>query len=303
VLKKTGCALIGQTDEIAPADRRLYAIRDVTATVESIPLICASILSKKIAEGIGALVLDVKVGSGAFMTSRDDARQLAAWLVDLARRNGLRARALLTNMEAPLGLAVGNANEVAEAIATLEGRGPADVTELSLVLAARMVELSGIESTAEGALARARRALASGEAREKFRAIVEAQGGDARVIDDPGRLPRPAVTSIVAAPRSGTMAALDAGLVGRAAVALGAGRDRAEDAVDPAAGIDVLAPVGAHVRPGDPVLRLMGATAARIDAARALLEGAVRIADEAPVPAPLVLEEVGDGAPNGAPGL
>src|SRR5687767_686118 len=161
-LRRTGCALIGQTDEIAPADRRLYALRDVTGTVESIPLICASILSKKIAEGIGALVLDVKVGRGAFMKTRDDARELGQWLCGIASRNGVRTEALLTPMDAPLGRAVGNANEVIESIETLKGRGPKDLEALSVRLAARMLVLAGLADGTAQAEARVREAIASG---------------------------------------------------------------------------------------------------------------------------------------------
>jgi pyrimidine-nucleoside phosphorylase len=298
VLRRTGCVLMGQTAEIAPADRKLYALRDVTATVESVPLICASILSKKIAEGIGALVLDVKVGSGAFMKTPDEARRLASWLVAIARRNGLRAEALLTAMDVPLGRAVGNANEVVESVETLKGRGPRDVEDLSVRLAARMLVLSGLApGEAEGA-GRVRQALAAGAGLEKLRAIIEAQGGDARVVDDYGRLPQPAATATVPASGDGVVAAIDAGLVGRAAVALGAGRDRAEAMVDPAAGIDILAPVGALVAAGEPVFRLRAASEGRLDSARELLQNAVRLDRSAPAAAPLVLDVIAaDGPP------
>ena len=227
-LRKTGCAMIGQTDAIAPADRKLYALRDVTATVESIPLICGSILSKKIAEGIGALVLDVKVGIGAFMKTEDDARQLATWLAGIAERNGVRTEAMLTSMDMPLGRAVGNANEVIESIETLKGRGPRDVTELSVRLATRMLVLSGGAAGEAEADARVRQALASGAALEKFRDIIAAQGGDPKVVDDYARLPAAAHREDWRAPRDGIVAWLDAELIGRAAVALGAGRDRAD---------------------------------------------------------------------------
>ena len=290
VLHQTGCALIGQTDEIAPADRKLYALRDVTGTVESIPLICASILSKKIAEGIGALVLDVKVGRGAFMKTRDEARQLATWLAGIAERNGVRTEALLTTMDAPLGRAVGNGNEVVESIETLKGRGPADVEALSVQLAARMLVLAGVVGDADEADRKVRAALASGAGLERFRAIVEAQGGDPRVIDDYGRMPQPKATATVGAPATGFVTRLDAELVGRAAVALGAGRDRAEAAVDPAAGIQIAAVVGTPVTAGDPVFHLACTEAARLDAARLLLEEAMSVGQSAPPPHPLVLE-------------
>jgi pyrimidine-nucleoside phosphorylase len=292
VLGKTGCALIGQTDEIAPADRKLYALRDVTGTVESIPLICASILSKKIAEGIGALVMDVKVGRGAFMKTRDDARQLATWLAGIAERNGVRTEAVITAMDAPLGRAVGNANEVVESIETLKGRGPADVASLSTLLAARMLVLAGVASGADDAARRVEQALTSGAGLEKFRAIIEAQGGDPRVIDDYSRLPQPRATDTVTATRGGIVTAIDAEIVGRAAVALGAGRDRAEADVDPAAGIDILAPVGSRIEHGAPIFKLAASDPSRFGAAHALLAGALETGETAPVPQPLVIETV-----------
>jgi pyrimidine-nucleoside phosphorylase len=292
-LRKTGCALIGQTDAIAPADRKLYALRDVTGTVESIPLICGSILSKKIAEGIGALVLDVKVGRGAFMKTEADARQLATWLAGIAERNGVRTEAMLTAMDMPLGRAVGNANEVVESIETLKGRGPRDLTELSVRLAARMLVLSGRATDGADADAQVRRALASGAGLEKFRDIIAAQGGDSKVVDDYGRLPAAAHREEWRAPRAGVVSRLDAELIGRAAVALGAGRDRAEADVDPAAGIDIAAPPGTRVRAGEPVLVLACAEVARARAARALLDEAVVIGDEAPADRPLVIDTIG----------
>ncbi len=293
VLRRTGCALVGQTDEIAPADRRLYALRDVTATVESVPLICASILSKKIAEGIGALVLDVKVGRGAFMKTPAHARELATWLSGIARRHGIRTEALMTPMDAPLGRAVGNASEVVEAIETLKGRGPADVETLSRRLAARMLVLADVATGADDAERRVERALRSGAGLERFRAIIEAQGGDPRVIDDYARLPQPRAFDVVRAPRGGLVTGLDAERVGQAAVALGAGRDRADAAVDPAAGIDVLVAVGAAVEAGEPVFRMASGDPARLEAARLLLAAAVETGDAAPAPRPLVLEVVG----------
>ena len=289
-LRRTGCALIGQTAEIAPADRRMYSLRDVTGTVESIPLICASILSKKLAEGIGALVLDVKVGRGAFMKTIDDARQLAEWLSGIAERNGVRTQALLTPMDTPLGRAVGNANEVIESIETLKGEGPEDLQQLSLTLAARMLVLSGRAADDGDAEEQVRRALASGAGLEKFRQIIEEQGGDPRVVDDYNRLPAPSTREVWRAPRSGVVARLDAELIGRAAVVLGAGRDRVDAEVDPSAGIDITAPVGTRVAAGDPMMTLLTRQASRIDAARRLLEQAVAIGPMAPLPGPIVIE-------------
>jgi pyrimidine-nucleoside phosphorylase len=287
-LRRTGCALISPTREVAPADKRLYALRDVTGTVESIPLICASILSKKIAEGIGALVMDVKVGSGAFMKNPADARDLARWLVGIADRNGVRTEALLTAMDAPLGRAVGNACEVIESIETLKGRGPADLEFLSVRLAARMLVLADIAADDAEAERRVRQALSSGKGVEKFREIIAQQGGDPLVIDDYSLLPRAASRADLRAPRSGYVSTLDAEAIGRAAVSLGAGRDRVDSVIDPAVGLEVVAPVGTPVSAGDVVLVVSYNTPAQLDAARALAQGAIAIAESPPVAAPLV---------------
>jgi pyrimidine-nucleoside phosphorylase len=291
-LRHNGCVLIGQTGEIAPADRRLYALRDVTATVESLPLICASILSKKIAEGIGALVLDVKVGRGAFLKSDDEARELASWLVRIAARQGVRARALLTRMDAPLGRAVGNANEVIEAIETLKGRGPKETESLSVRLAGEMLVLAGVAGDHAAAEARIRQALDRGDGVEKLRDIIGAQGGDSRVIDDFTRLPRPRLERPWRASRSGVVARLDAELIGRAAVVLGAGRDRVEASIDPAAGVTVVAAVGDRVTAGEPILLLAGNDDARMRAADALIAEAIEIGDDEPLARPLVLDVI-----------
>ena len=292
VLATTGCVLMGQTDEIAPADRRLYAIRDVTGTVESVPLIAASILSKKVAAGIAALVLDVKVGRGAFMKTVEEARTLAGWLVSLAGRHDVRAEAILTSMDAPLGRSVGNANEVAEAVTTLKGQGPGDVTALSVEIAARMLVLAGLVRQLADARARVSRALESGAGLEKFRDVIAAQGGDPAVVDDPRRLPRAAASQDWIAPRRGVVARLAAGRIGLGAVALGAGRHRVEDRVDPAAGLDVLRSIGDEVASGEPVLRLFAADHGRIAAAIDILDGAIVIGDDRPAAPPLLLETV-----------
>jgi pyrimidine-nucleoside phosphorylase len=295
VLRQTGCVLIGQTDRIAPADRRLYALRDVTGTVESIPLICASILSKKIAEGIGALVLDVKCGRGAFMKTLADARTLASWLTGIAEASGVRTEAVITSMDAPLGRAVGNANEVIEAIETLKGRGPADLERLSVHLAARMLVLAGLASDDQDAEPLVRRALSSGAGLEKFRAIIAAQGGDPGVVDDYGRLPQARHREPVPALRDGFVVGLDAERVGRAAVALGAGRDRVDGEVDHGVGIDVIATVGAPVRRGDPVLFLECDDVTRRHAALAIVAGAIEIGDDAMPATELLIETVTAG--------
>jgi pyrimidine-nucleoside phosphorylase len=292
VLRKTRCVLIGQTDDIAPADKKLYALRDVTGTVESIPLICASILSKKIAEGIGALVLDVKVGRGAFMKTRADARALARWLVDIAQQNNVRTEALLTAMDAPLGVAVGNANEVIEAIETLKGRGPTDLEVLSVRLAARMLVLSGVEPDDMKAEGRIRGAIASGAGLEVFRQTIEAQGGDPRVIDDYNLLPRAKDESPWCAPHGGYVARIDAEAVGRAAVVLGAGRDRAEAGVNHGVGIEVVAPVGTEIKAGAPILLIRCDDPALVAAAERVLEGAIAVSDEPPPLSGLILETI-----------
>ncbi|HEX5475974.1 MAG TPA: thymidine phosphorylase [Vicinamibacterales bacterium] len=291
-IRTVGCALIGQTAEIAPADRKLYALRDVTATVESIPLISASIMSKKIAEGIGGLVLDVKSGSGAFMKTEADARRLAESLVAIGEAAGVRTEALLTRMDAPLGRAVGNALEIVECVETLKGRGPADVETLSLELAARMLVAGGVESDAARAGARVREALTSGAGLEKLREIVANQGGDARVLDDYGRLPSAPDRDHLSAARDGIVTAVEAEAVGRAAVLLGAGRDRLDATVDPAVGLVLLAPPGTRVRTGDPILEIHHRGGRGLEAARQLLGPAVTIGEAPPPARPLVIDRI-----------
>jgi pyrimidine-nucleoside phosphorylase len=287
------CALIGQTDDVAPADRTLYALRDVTATVESLPLICASILSKKIAEGIDALVLDVKTGSGAFMTREEDARALADALVGLAERSGLRVAALITQMDVPLGRTIGNALEVRECVDVLRGGGPADLVELSVELAALMVWLGQARASLDEARAAVRGALADRSGLATFRAIVERQGGDVAMIDDPTTLPRAPIVETFASTRDGFVARYDAGLLGRAAVQLGAGRARAEDAVDPAVGFELLAVPGDRVHAGDPLIAIHARAADDVAAVRPMIEQALTIADAPPAPRPLILDRLG----------
>ena len=291
-LERTGCAMLGQTREIAPADKKLYALRDVTSTVESIPLITASIMSKKIAEGIGALVLDVKTGRGAFMKTLEDSRKLARSLVDTGNRSGVRTEALITAMDAPLGRAVGNALAVIECVETLKGRGPKDLEELSVLLAARMVLFAGLAPTLEEATGQVRRALESGAGVEKWREIVAHQGGDARTVDDYSLLPSVSSRHMVTADRAGFLRVLDAELVGRTTVALGAGRAKVDDPVDPAVGAIVHAHPGAQLSKGDPILELHYRKQADLDAALALLARAVEIGDTAPERVALVLEEI-----------
>ncbi len=290
-LAATGCVLIRQTAEVAPADRRMYALRDATGTVASIPLIAASILSKKVTEGIGGLVLDVKVGSGGFMENLDDARELSRWLVGIAERSGLRTQALLTRMDTPLGRRIGNATEVREAIHTLKGDGPKDLEDLSVTLAARMVVLAGLADE-DGAEPRVRDALGSGRGLEKFRQVIAGQGGDPRVIDDPSLLAVADRESLVMSPRTGVITRIDAGRVGRAAVVLGAGRDRVDAVVDPGVGIDLLANEGDTVSRGEPLIRVFYRDSGRLEAALEHLRVAIEVGDTAPAPRPLVLETI-----------
>lgn len=293
ILRDLGLVLIGATHDIAPADRILYALRDVTATVESIPLITASILSKKIAEGIDGLVLDVKCGHGAFMKQLDDSLALARSLASTGQANGVRTRALITSMEAPLGLAVGNALEVQEAIDTLKGRGPEDVEELSVILAAEMVALGGLAKSRVEAEEKVRAALRSGEGLEKFRLLIERQGGDPRVIDDPGRLPQARQQALIRSPRSGYVESIAAETVGRATMVLGAGRSRVDDRIDPAVGAVLLAKPGQQIRAGDPLAKIFANVEVRMEQAWELFEEAWTIGEEPPTPHTLVLETVG----------
>ena len=291
-ISSVGCALIGQTSEIAPADRKLYALRDVTGTVESIPLICASIMSKKIAEGIGGLVLDVKTGSGAFMKTAEASRALAESLVAIGRAHGVRTEALVTAMDAPLGRAVGNANEVVESIETLKGRGPRDLEDLSVLLAARMLVVAGVAPDEGDASARIRRAIASGSGVAKLAQIIENQGGDPRVVEDYTRLPSAPDRVLVGAPAEGYVSTLEAEPIGRAAVALGAGRNRLDDAVDHGVGIMVIAPPGTAVRAGDPVLEVAHRAGRGLETALDLLQGAIGVAERPPAATVLVRDRI-----------
>ena len=291
-LARVGCAMIGQTAQIAPADKKLYALRDVTGTVESIPLISASIMSKKIAEGIDALVLDVKTGSGAFMKTEADSRKPAESLVAIGNASGVKTEAIITAMDAPLGRAVGNALEVVECIDVLKGGGPADLVDVSVELTARMLVLGKVARDRGEAEQKVRGAIRSGAGLDRFRQIVEAQGGDPKVVDDDARLPHVSDRHVVGADRAGFVSRLDAELIGRASVALGAGRDRVEDPVDPAVGIMVLAKPGDAVRAGDPILELHYRDRARLDTATRLASQAVTIGDQRPAATRLIVDEV-----------
>ena len=291
VLASAGCVICAAGPGLAPADRRLYALRDVTGTVESIPLIASSIMSKKIAEGTSALVLDVKVGTGAFMTSREQARQLARTMVALGEEHQVRTAALLTRMDTPLGRAVGNAVEVAESVQALQGHGPADLMEVTLALATRMLALAGLHADPDDPdgpddpddpddpRADPAAAIADGRALAAYRAMVRAQGGD-----PDARLPQAAHTKLLPAPASGWLTRLDALAVGTAAWRLGAGRARKEDAVSAAAGIICLAKPGERVQAGQPVLELRADEPERFGPALAALDGALAVSEQGPPP-------------------
>ena len=288
MLVEVGATIVGQTSSLAPADKKLYALRDVTATVPSIPLIAASVMSKKLAESSQALVLDVKCGHGAFMTSEADARELGRLMVAIGTHAGMRTEAFITDMDAPLGRAVGNSVEIIECIEILKGRGPDDIVSLVVKLASRLLVLSGQYTDAEAEPA-VRRALASGEALEKLRAIITWQGGDVGVIDDYGRLPGAAHRHAVVASGDGFLSKLRAGLVGRASMALGAGRRRIEDRVDHGAGVLIAKKPGQKVRAGETILELLYNDERGLCEAVELAQAAIQIAVEPPALRPLVL--------------
>ena len=279
VLKACGCAMIGQTSEIAPADRKLYALRDVTATVESPYLICASIMSKKLAEGIDALVLDVKTGSGAFMKKEEDAVFLAELMVETGERMGKSVVALITNMDQPLGTHVGNALEVVEVIDVLHGRGPHDLRELCLELAGWMFYLGGTTDTVGQGKVNAERLIASGAALEKFRQMVALQGGDVRTLDDSNKLSHAKYMCDVTSSEDGYIAAMDCEAVGTACVVLGGGREKKEDPVDPAVGIVLHHKVGDRVAIGQPLCTVHSNSETRTLVATKLLRESYQLAD------------------------
>jgi pyrimidine-nucleoside phosphorylase len=282
VLATCGCCMIGQTAEIAPADRKLYALRDVTGTVESPYLICASIMSKKLAEGIDALVLDVKTGSGAFMKSEEDAAFLAELMVETGERMGKQVVALITDMDQPLGNMIGNALEVVEVVEVLRGEGPEDLRQLCLELAGWMLHLGGVSVTVADGRQQSERLIASGAALDKFRQMVELQGGDPRAIDDPKRLPQAEHSMTFASPKSGYVATLQCEQIGTACVILGGGRERKEDSVDPAVGIVLHKKVGDAVSAGEPLATIHYNAEARAARAKQLIEESYQIADAPP---------------------
>ncbi|MCL6452142.1 MAG: pyrimidine-nucleoside phosphorylase [Alicyclobacillus sp.] len=293
-VRDIGLAVAGQTADLTPADKKLYALRDVTDTVQSIPLIASSIMSKKLASGADAIVLDVKVGDGAFMKDLDDARTLARTMVEIGRRAGRKTVALLTSMEEPLGRAVGNALEVREAIQTLRGEGPEDLTELCLALGAEMAVLAGAAHSPEEARRTLLAVIENGQALAKLKAFIAAQGGDSRVVDDLSLLPKAPVVATWTAPRAGFVAALHAEEIGRVAMRLGAGRAKHDDVIDPAVGLVLLRKVGQTVQAGEAVVEVHAAREA--DAQRALreLDDCVVLSDAAVSPIRLILDTVRD---------
>ncbi len=292
VLREVGTSIIGQTSALAPADKKLYALRDVTATVPSIPLISASIMSKKLAEGSSALVLDVKCGDGAFMKELEDARALAASMVAIGTQEGVRTESVITSMDAPLGYAVGNALEIIECLETLKGHGPEELTGVIRVLATRMVMLAGLEREAQAAERRVDEALSSGRALQVFTRMIERQGGNPRIADDYALLPSAPGRASVAARRDGYLSSLAAEAIGRATHALGAGRSRAGEPIDHGVGLVVKVRPGDAVRSGDTLLDVHHRDGRNLDAALALCEEAIVISDEPPVPRQKVLGEV-----------
>jgi pyrimidine-nucleoside phosphorylase len=282
VLGQCGCAMIGQTAEIAPADRKLYALRDVTATVESPYLICASIMSKKLAEGIDALVLDVKTGSGAFMKREEDAAFLAELMVETGELVGKKVVALITDMDQPLGNNVGNALEVLEVLDVLRGRGPKDLRELCIELAGWMMNAGGVAETPQQGRAESERLIESGAALKKFRQMLELQGGDSKVIDDPSRLPHAKYSAEVTSRSGGYVAEIDCQAIGIASVILGGGRKKKEDSIDPSVGIIMHRKLGDRVSAGEPLCTIHYNSETQAGEAAALLETSFQIRRDAP---------------------
>src|ERR1700682_3725277 len=292
-LKKLGLAFIGQTPEVTSADGKLYSLRDATATVESIPLIASSIMSKKLAVGLDAIVLDVKVGNGAFMKRQVDARRLAQMMVGIGRRMDKRVQALITDMNQPLGYAIGNALEVMEVSQTLQNAGPTDLTRLSLELAARMIFLGKITKTLDEARELAQKKLLDGAGYRKFKEVIQAQGGNPHVLDRFELLPNATGAREITSPRAGYISVIDAQYIGQASSMIGAGRDTKEDSIDPAVGVILEVKVGQKVDAGGVLCPLYYTREDNVDEAAQLVEDAFRIASTAPESRELILEVVG----------
>ena len=279
-IERIGCAMLGQTPEIAPADKRLYALRDVTGTVESIPLIAASIMSKKLAEGLNGLVLDVKTGSGAFLPDPGRALELAQTMIGLGRARGCPTVALLTAMDRPLGRACGNALEVEEALAGLRGEGPEDLMEVTYALGVEMLVLVGAAKNAADARSRLEQTITSGTALEKFARVIEAQGGNPAVVEDPSVLPQAAEVEVYRAPREGVIAAIEPRRIGRAVAELGGGRRTIEDQIDPSVGFVIPARPGQRVKTGEPLASVFARDRAGVESGLAALREAIVIEEK-----------------------
>lgn len=290
---RLGLAFVGQTPEIAPADGKIYALRDATATVESVPLIASSIMSKKVAVGLDALVLDVKVGSGAFMKKQVEARRLAQMMVGIGRRLDKRVQALITDMNQPLGYAIGNALEIMEVSQTLQNAGPTDLTRLSLELAARMIFLGKITKTLDEAREVAQRKLLDGAGYRKFKEVIQAQGGNPQVLDRFELLPNATGAREISSPRAGYVSAIEAEYIGRASNMIGAGRDSKEDVIDPAVGVILEVKVGHKIDAGAVLCRLYYTNDEHVEEAAQMVEDAFRISQQAPDDRELILEVVG----------
>ena len=294
-LERIGCALIGQTREIAPADRRLYALRDATATVESIPLISASIMSKKLAESLTGLVLDVKTGSGAFLPDLERGLALARTMIELGADHGCPVVALITAMDRPLGRACGNALEVEESIMALRGEGPPDLMKVTYALGAEMLVLAGVATDRDDALRRMAVAISSGRAAAKFQEVIEAQGGDPRVIDDPSILPQAAECELYMAPRGGVISQVEPKAIGRGITAMGGQRSKVDDRIDPSVGFVITARPGDIVRAGEPLATVFAKDRGGVQAGLAALRASITIAEDADPPLPLISHRVTQG--------
>lgn len=298
VLRECGLALVGQTAEIAPADKKIYSLRDVTSTVDNPNLICASIMSKKLAEGISALVLDVKTGSGAFMKKEEDAVHLAELMVETGQRMGKKVVALITDMDQPLGQTAGNSLEVIECIEVLSGRGPRDLRELSMELSAWMLFLGERTTSVDEGRHLAAEMLASGRAKDKFREVIRLQGGDSSVVDEPAKLPRAKGTWEVKSPARGYIAAMQCENLGIACNVLGGGRETKEDTIDPAVGLSFHKKIGDRVEKDEPLATIHYNAETRLAEAKELIQGSYRIADEAPREKSKLVKKI-IGAPDG----
>ena len=291
-IERIGCALIGQTPEIAPADRKMYALRDATATIESIPLIAASIMSKKLAEGLTGLVLDIKRGSGSFLPELERELELADLMIKLGADHDCPVVVLITAMDRPLGRACGNALEVEESILTLKGEGPPDLLEVTYALSAEMLVLAGVASDTNVARRELEKAIGTGRAAEQFTRIIEAQGGNPHVVDDPAVLPQAAECELFPAPRRGFIARVEPKSIGRGIVAMGGGRTNLEDVIEPSVGFVITARPGDWVEAGEPLATVFARDRAGIETGRQTLRAAIRIADEADPPLPLISHRV-----------